>query len=248
MAEWIKDSMPRDGMLMREFTTRHCADSLVPAVLFQPRESAGLMPLVLIGHGGSQYKTHPGIIDAAYRWVQLGFCALAIDGPIHGARRSDGRSGLEIQAEFREMWAQDHRIDAMVADWQAALDDVLRSVDCVHSEAIGWYGPSMGTAYGIPFIAKEPRVRAAGLGMLGSDFMNGQRILDDAPRVRCPLLFQQKWNDQFFSREGQVDLFDRLGSTEKFLKVYPGEHVPVEGEQLDDVVDFLHRRLRALAG
>ena len=59
-----------------------------------------------------------------------------------------------------------------------------------------------------------------------------------------PVLFQMKWDDQFFTREGQIDLFDRLGSEQKWLKVYMGGHVPVDGQQLDDIEDFLARKLQ----
>ena len=79
--------------------------------------------------------------------------------------------------------------------------------------------------------------------MWGADFPNSERLARDAAKLRCPVLFQQKWNDQLFTREGQLELFDRLGSEEKWLKVYPGPHVPVAGEQLVDVEDFLARRL-----
>jgi hypothetical protein len=82
--------------------------------------------------------------------------------------------------------------------------------------------------------------------MWGADFANSRRLVEDAPKLRCPVLFQLKWNDQLFTREGQLELFDRLGSEEKWLKAYPGAHVPVAGEQLADIEDFLARRLKAL--
>ena len=233
-------------MLTREFEVT-AEGRRVPAVLWTPAGPAVRRPLLLIGHGGSQYKTHPGIVELASRFVSNhGFVAAAIDGPIHGARRSDGLSGPAMQAEFLALWKQDNRIDAMVADWRAAIDALVEH-DVVDASAIGWYGISMGTAYGLPLAAADHRIKVALLGMWGADFVNSERLARDAARLRCPVLFQQKWNDQLFTREGQLDLFDRLGSEEKWLKVYPGQHAPVAGEQLLDIEEFLGRRLRSLS-
>jgi dienelactone hydrolase len=242
--EWKEAPRSNGGVVTREFTVQ-AEGRAVPAVLWTP-EGPARRPIVLIGHGGSQHKTDPGIVDLAARFVRNhGFAAAAIDGPIQGARRSDGLSGLQVQAEFRAMWEKEHRIDAMVADWRATID-VLAALEDVDAGAIGWYGVSMGTAYGLPLAAADSRIKVALLGMWGTNFVNSQRLADDAPKVRCPVLFQQKWDDQFFTREGQIDLFDRLGSEEKWLKVYMGAHVPVTGEQLADVEDFLSRRLKVL--
>jgi dienelactone hydrolase len=200
-----------------------------------------------MGHGGSQHKSHPGILDLAARFVRNhGFAAAAIDGPIHGARRSDGLSGPQVQAEFLAMWKHDPRIDAMVADWRATID-ALVALENVDPHLIGWYGVSMGTAYGLPLLAADPRIKVALLGMWGTSFINSERLAHDAAAVRCPILFQQKWNDQLFTREGQLELFDRIGSEEKWVKIYPGAHVPVAGEQLADIEDFLAGKLKALA-
>jgi dienelactone hydrolase len=229
-------------VLTREFEVQ-AEGRRVPVVLWTPAGPAARRPLVLLGHGGSQHKTHPGIVDLASRFVDHhGFAAAAIDGPIHGARRADALSGPAMQAEFLAMWIEDNRIDAMVADWRAAIDALIASCG-MEPAAIGWYGVSMGTAYGLPLAAAEPRIRVALLGMWGADFANSERLARDAAKLRCPVLFQQKWNDQLFTREGQLELFDRLGSEEKWLKIYPGPHAPVAGEQLMDIEDFLARRL-----
>jgi dienelactone hydrolase len=240
---WNREETDEWGVVAREFAfTRD--GHVVPAILWSPAQARGPLPLVLIGHGGSQSKSSPGIAELASRFVRAhGIAAAAIDGPIHGARRSDGLVGPAMQQAFREMWDQDTRIDSMVADWRATID-VLTGMKGIDASAIGWYGVSMGTAYGLPLIAADPRIRVALLGMWGTDYPNSERLAQDAPSVRCPVLFQMKWDDQFFPREGQLDLFDRLGSSDKWCKVYMGAHTPVEGVQLDDVEDFLAARLR----
>jgi alpha-beta hydrolase superfamily lysophospholipase len=213
----------------------------VPAVAWWPDGPRRRRPLVLIGHGGSQHKTHPGVVELATRFVEdHGFAVAAIDGPIHGARRATPLTGAAMQAEFLELWPRDDRIATMVEDWRAALDVLAEEIA---PTAVGWYGVSMGTAYGLPLIAIERRVAAAVLGMWGLGFVNSEQLGLAARSVECPVLFQQKWDDHLFTREGQLQLFDRLGTTQKWLKVYPGGHVPVAGEQADDAVQFLASRL-----
>jgi dienelactone hydrolase len=232
-------------MMTREFVVQADGGD-VPVVLWTPAGPKRPRPLLLLGHGGSQHKTHPGVVELASRFVRgHGFAAAAIDGPIHGARRTDGLSGPAMQAAFLALWHADPRIDRMIADWKAALDALVALEDAVH-DPIGWYGVSMGTAYGLPLAAAEPRIKAAVLGMWGADFANSDRLRDDAPKLRCPVLFQQKWDDQLFTRQGQLELFERLGSKQKWLKIYPGEHTPVAGEQADDVEAFLSSRLARL--
>ena len=53
-----------------------------------------------------------------------------------------------------------------------------------------------------------------------------------------------KWDDPLFTRSGQFELFDGMGSAEKQLNAYPGGHVDPAGAQLDDAVTFLTRALR----
>jgi len=59
------------------------------------------------------------------------------------------------------------------------------------------------------------------------------------------VLFQQKWDDELFTRDGQIALFEKIGAARKWLYVYPGTHVRVQGQQLDDLEQFLVARLTA---
>jgi uncharacterized protein YqgC (DUF456 family) len=47
--------------------------------------------------------------------------------------------------------------DEMVADWVGALDG-LRELDELGGGRVGWWGVSMGTIIGLPFVAAEPRI------------------------------------------------------------------------------------------
>ncbi len=141
------------------------------------------------------------------------------------------------------MWRRDPQIDAMVRDWRAVLDALLELKDMVDPERVAWHGVSMGTAYGLPLLASEPqRIQCAVLGMWGVDYVNSRRLGEDAQAVRCPVLFQQKWDDAIFTREGQIDLFARLGDSRKWLKVYPGPHA-VTDELMADAASFLSEHL-----
>lgn len=208
----------------------------------------GPRPLLLMGHGGSQHKQSPEMLRRAARFVQMfGWAVAAIDGPVHGERREVLVTGPERQAEFLNMWRNDTQIDPMVEDWVATLNALLQLHDVVDSRRVIWHGVSMGTAYGLPLLARESaRIRCAVLGMWGGDYVNSQRLQKDALAVRCPVLFQQKWDDAIFTRNGQIDLFDRLGDARKWLKVYPGPHT-VTDELLDDAASFFSQQLAAEA-
>jgi dienelactone hydrolase len=218
-------------------------DRRVPAVVWTPAQQTGPRPLVLVGHGGSGHKTSQLVLDAVAPLVrQHGFVVAAIDGPVHGDRRASFDAGEKVREEFRSVWAQGGSVDPMVADWRATLDRLCQMPQ-VDAGAIGWYGISMGTAYGLPFVAADARIRAAVLGMWGTSRVNTQRLVDDAPRVSIPVLFQQKKDDEFFTSEGQVEIYEALGSQEKRLVVYEGRHVDPSGAQLSDLIDFLVSRL-----
>ncbi len=245
MIEWGPVSTDR-GMETQELFVRLDHYS-IPGVVWSPEALNSPRPLVLMGHGGSNHKTASIMVEVARRFVcNHGFIVASIDGPIHGARRSEIVTGPEKQQEFLAMWEKDNCIDSMVDDWRSFLNELVK-LEFIQKQAMGWFGISMGTAYGLPFIAADHRIKVALLGMWGGDFVNSQRLVDDAPKIKCQVLFQQKWDDQIFSRDGQIQLFELLGSDEKWLKVYTGMHVPVSGEQLDDIEDFLSKKLKKLA-
>jgi len=211
----------------------------VPVALWKPLKAAGRRPVILVGHGGSQHKSAAPVQEIASVFVrQHGFIVVAIDGPIHGARREELVIGPERQREFLSMWMRDTRIPQMVADWCAVID-VISGREDVDANSIAWCGVSMGTAYGLPLLAADKRIRAAVIGMWGADYPNSAELAKLAPNVGCPILFQQKWNDQIFSRQGQLELFDLLGSKSKWLKVYMGPHGPLVTEQIEDLERFL---------
>jgi alpha-beta hydrolase superfamily lysophospholipase len=97
----------------------------------------------------------------------------------------------------------------------------------------------MGTAYGIPVCAADTRIKAAALGMWGTDWGQEARLLEDARRMATPALFQIKADDEIFSTAGQRELFDALGCPNKCLHTYPGGHGFTAAAQLEELLAFI---------
>jgi cephalosporin-C deacetylase-like acetyl esterase len=139
---------------------------------------------------------------------------------------------------MREMAA---RTASAIPEWQAALDAVL-TLACVDGERVGYWGLSMGTSIGVPFVAAESRVKAAVLGLNG--LWPGQDAFEKAARsISIPLLFVFQWDDELMSRESGLALFDAIGSAEKTMHINPGGHVGTPLFERDDYDAFFARHL-----
>jgi hypothetical protein len=64
-----------------------------------------------------------------------------------------------------------------------------------------------------------------------------------ASRVTVPVLFTMQWDDERFDRDGQLELFESLGSADKRLHAYPGKHSDDGPEALETSAAFLRRQL-----
>lgn len=220
----------------------HRGDQRIPAVLWQPSAPAGI---VLACHGGSGHKLSPAILAIATECLSRRLAVLAIDGPVHGERRSDGNlDPAAARQDFRDAWRAGVGRTSMAEDMQAALDAAQQRPGWAEL-SIGYVGVSMGTAYGLPLLAREPRIGAAAIGLWGTTYAASEHLAVHAAGVRCPSWFTVQWNDEFFDREGSLALFDALGTQDKRLVAYPGPHRELEGGRLRDAVDFVARRLLA---
>ncbi|HVM63674.1 MAG TPA: hypothetical protein VMU14_02350, partial [Acidimicrobiales bacterium] len=92
---------------------------------------------------------------------------------------------------------------------------------------------------GLPFVAGEPRVRAAVLGLMGRTGPTKQRHADDAAKVRVPVLFLVQWDDELFARERAFELFDDLGTADKRLHAGTGKHSDISRAEFEDTERFL---------
>lgn len=225
---------------MRDFVQQVGARQ-VPATLWSPPPAGTLRPVVLVSHGGSDHRKSRFVTEMAGALVAHGMHALAIDGPVHGDRRSGPADPLATRDAFLQRWSQGTDAASMVEDWRAVLDATL-ALPQVDGTAIGWCGLPMGTAFGLPLLAQDGRFAAAAIGMWGLDRDPLQLLRRAAPQVLCPCLFHMCWDDEIFARTAQFELFERLGG-ERQLAAYPGPHALPQGRRLDDVADFLASRL-----
>lgn len=222
-----------------DFTVRYAGGD-IPASFWKGAPEQGALPaLILIQHGGPLHKRHERTDWLAGEVASAtGSAVLLIDGPIHGRRRTDNPELMRMLGIFKQFWSEDGGIDRYVADWRAAMDAVL-AAGWADPTRIAWLGVSMGTAYGIPLCAAEPRIRAAAMGMWGVDWGQEKRLLADARGLTTPVLFQIKQGDEIFSTEGQRALFDALGSPQKCLHTFPGGHGLEAPGQMEQLLDFL---------
>ncbi len=242
---WTQDAVNVDGVCERAFEVER-AGHVIPGVLWSPQAQAGPQPLVLMGHGGSGHKRNERMLMLGHMFAaNYGWCAAAIDGPVHGQR---GPVTDANHPAYRDMWQREGVVQSMIDDWHATLD-VLGTLAEVDNARVGYWGVSMGTMFGLPYVASDGRVRAAVLGKAG---MSGSSVVRSgidahfklfAPKVTVPVLFTIQWDDERFERSGQLDLFDRLGSADKRLHAYPGLHIDNGPEAFDIQAEFLKRYL-----
>lgn len=242
---WQDATDPR-GHATREFRLTRAGGRSVTGALWLPAQPRPDRPLVLCGHGASGNRYQAPIASLAQRFTQEAGCALlSLDGPVHGMRQV-GAGGRE--AFFPEI-QRPGSIDDMVADWAVAID-AARAVPGVGGARLAYFGLSMGSIYGIPLLAARNDVAVAALGLLGSQGATahlGPRLLADAARIQCPVVFLVQLEDELFGREGCLALFDALGSADKRLHANPGLHPAVPQEEIDFAFGFLRDRLETQA-
>jgi len=234
------ETLQRGSAKGREFTLPPSASNQrrVTGILWSGPDSAPGHPLICLGHGASGDRHQRPIPLLAERLTTGHGCfCLAIDGPVHG-RRQVGAGGREA---FWPEWRREGTAEDMVGDWRTTLRAVSAEPD-VGSGPVGYWGLSMGTIYGVPFVAEEPRMSAAVLGLMGITEEPGHYrpvLVESARAVRCPVLFMWQLEDKIFPREACLALFDTLGTDDKRLHANPGLHPQVPLEELDASIAFL---------
>ena len=227
----------------RDFTLRHHGRD-VPGAMWLPSNGPP-EALILVGHGGSRHKREVSTLNFIGAMVEnYNFAAAAIDGPIHGAR-GHGLSPdpSARQMAFLDLWKKPgNGIENMVSDWQASLTALLELPE-LRDIPIGYFGLSMGTAYGLPFIADDERIGAAVLGMWGINYPNSTVLVDRAKLVKCPVLFLHKSEDVFFTLEGALKIYRALQGDDKRFMMHEGAHEPATPEQTNLAIRFLVERL-----
>ena len=244
-----------EGVIRRDFDLE-VAGETVPCSLWTPLEAAGPRPLVCMGHGGSQHKKTPGIRSRAIEYAQrLGWATLAIDAPGHGDRiprdqaaalarqvgaRVTGRAPATIDAAWLKTMTERSR--KALLEWTAALDATLALDFVGANSAVGYWGVSMGTAIGVPFVASEPRIRCAVFGLAGLR-PGASEFAEAAKRIEIPLQFVFQWDDAVAAREHGIALFEAFGAKDKAMHIHPGGHLEIPTYERHAWLEFFRRHL-----
>ena len=217
------------------------AGERVPAVIWAPEGASAARPLILMGHGGSQHKKIGTLATRARQYAnRLGYATLAIDAPGHGDRISREQAeklakdvGERVRglagtggpsAEMMKTMAE--RTQRAVPEWKAALDAAQSFEFVGKTDAVGYWGVSMGTGIGVPFVASEPRIKCAVFGLAG--LRAGATALEQAANaITIPIEFVFQWEDAVATRDAGIALFNAFASNEKTMHINPGGHVEI---------------------
>jgi dienelactone hydrolase len=248
--QWLGEPINEGGVTERRFDlTRE--SGTVPGILWTPTEHERPVPLVLMGHGGSGHKRSDRQLMLARRFAGASqVAAVAIDGPFHGDRVAETVDRRQYQAMLAAAGV-DKVTDGMIDDWRATLDALSR-LDAIDADRIAYIGFSMGTRFGLPYVAAAgDRLRCAVLGKNGMRQTSSMpaavnmaaRFERDAPKITVPVLFHVQWDDELFPRDGQFELFDRIGTPDKRLIAFPGPHSAAAPEAVRGWCEFITHRL-----
>jgi dienelactone hydrolase len=252
------------GVVERRVGLKVEGGEIVPGIVWLPEAASGPRPTVILGHGGVVHKRAPEVLGLARRLVRhRGYAAVALDAPEHGDRITDkeaarvrrrsvqaridqgpgaGLPPLVMDANQAAGFAA--RMTTHVGELAALVDDLISTG--FSDDRIGYWGLSMGTGIGLRFVASEPRVKAAVLGLAGLGVgMGGDEFEAAARSLRVPILFLFQWDDELIARDAGLALFDAIGSTDKTLHVNPGGHVQVPVFENDSAESFFVRHLGA---
>jgi len=218
----------------------------VTGAIWLPESRSETTPLILCGHGASGDRYQAPIPHLAERFRrEAGIGVLALDGPVHGLRQV-GPGGREA---LREEMRRPSFVDDMVQDWLLALR-TIRAERGAGLGALGYFGLSMGTLFGIPLLAAAIdagisfSVSTLGLaGTTGAVAFIGERLRTDAAAIEHPVLYLMQLEDELFDRDGYLALFDALGASDKRLHANPGLHPEIPSEEIDFAFDFLTARV-----
>jgi dienelactone hydrolase len=223
---------------------------MVPSARWLPSSGSGPFPLLMLGHGGSKHKRAGRIVEMGEWCASAGFAAVAIDGPFHGERVPSPITSPEAQARMVAAGVPEV-LGRMVADWEETLAALVAD-GVARADRVGYFGFSLGSRFGVPLAAAMgDRLRCAVLGKFGLTQGPGLHPgLDtpdfyarDAARITAPALFHLQWDDEVFPRDGQLSLFDRLGSPDKQLIAFPGPHGASHPHAAAQWRDFLSHHL-----
>lgn len=234
----VSETNKGGGLIERRFDLK-VGDEVVPGIVWTPEGAEGERPKVLFGHGGTQHKKVAHIPAFARRLAELGWASVAIDGPNHG-----DRVPVEERGKLPKLSGEDLKRSQLmaVAEWRATIDAVEQLND-VGAGPTGYWGVSMGTMFGVPLLAEEPRIKCAVLGLMGIGVGGGSKYAEKAASISIPLQFMLQSGDELIKLESGIDLYNAFASEDKMLAVNPGAHAAVPPFMFSINKDFFERHL-----
>jgi hypothetical protein len=234
------------GSITESFGILEGSGAVIPYVMWSPVDHVSSR-LILVGHGAAGDKREDYVVALAHYIVNhYGATVLSVDGPVHGDRRpSLGLNSSRPFLDFVAAWSsRDSLTDDMVRDWTDVLNAALAHGAVQPDASVAYWGLSMGTILGLPFVANEPRIKACVFGLMGETGPTRDRVVDAARSLTIPTMFIMQWHDQFFHRDDVLALFDIVGSPVKTLIANPGVHGGVPPRAFDTSVQFLFEHLK----
>jgi hypothetical protein len=206
----------------------------LPCTLWLP--GAAPSGCILLGHGLGVDREHPTNLAAVNELLPHGLAVLAMDAPLHGERQTRPYTFISRVEAWQAYW-RDRGHKELHTEWITLADYAAERLDV----PLGYWGLSLATQYGVPFLAKDHRIKAGVLGLHGE----GVVLAHYAPRITQPVYFIEQTEDELHPRESTQALFGHIGSETKILDSNPGEHAAVPAEALTNAARFLAERVPA---
>ena len=156
--------------------------------------------------------------------------------PLHGDRADLPYNTPDIVERWQQFWVSGG-IDLICQE----LNRVATFCEELFGQLpIAYFGLSLGTQYGIPFLAQSQNIRSAALGLFGSKPAPKTPVMNKyAPAIRCPVYFVQKLDDEIHPAATTTHLYSILGSSEKFLDSTSGKHRETSIKSIREACKFM---------
>ncbi|AZG47200.1 alpha/beta fold hydrolase [Gordonia insulae] len=244
--QFTNETLTGNGVVERDFTVDD-----IPGVLWMPPTVRESRSLVLMGHGGGLSARHPGVVARAHHYVEhYGLTVAAVNTPGHGGRpwtdedrgwidalraaRAAGESIRPVVSEFNQSLAE-----RAVPEWQRVLDELQQVPEIGVEAPVGYAGLTLGTAIGIPFTARDPRISAAVFG----GYYDYESLVEAARQITVPIELILSWDDTEIDRVAGLRLFDAFGSPDKTMRAHVGGHKRIPPIEADNTARFFARQL-----
>ncbi len=234
--DW-NDATDSRGNVTREFRLVREGKRDITGAVWLPATLTPGSTLMCFGHGASGDRYQSPIPQLATRFVkEAGLPVLSLDGPVHGLRQVGDGGRTAFFPEF----VRESAITDMTEEWQVAVSEIQQLPE-IGVGPLAYFGLSMGSIFGIPFVASRSDVTVATLGLIGvaSDFPHDEELMQASAQIDMPVLFLMQLEDELFTREGYLKVFDAFPSNDKRLHANPGLHPEVPAEELDFAFEFL---------